>query len=85
MENQLAFCDDGSSKNGETAIFVFSGHFESWGAGCHRQQANDSPQDALEFEYRIGFQIYNKLGGLIFLTLLEIPWLQISQHNNITL
>ena len=46
---------------------------------------NDSPQDALEFEYRIGFQIYNKLGGLIFLTLLEIPWLQISQHNNITL
>ena len=27
---------------------------------------NDSPQDALEFEYRIGFQIYNKLGSYIF-------------------
>ena len=45
---------------------------------------NDSPQDALELEDRIGVQIY-MLAGLIFLILFEIPWLQMSQHNTITL
>ena len=47
-------------------------------------QCNDSRQDALEFEHRIGVQIY-KLGRLIFLMLFEIPWLQMIQHNTITL
>ena len=42
---------------------------------------NDSLQDALHFGNRISVQIY-KFTGFIFLTLLEILWLQMKQYND---